>query len=133
MALVGGSVTVNNDQSYSGSGLALAIFEARRAWLIANVFPDWDPNGSPPSDVYTPATWAATANATRLAMLHGAADFANLLAPPIVDHIKANAEVTVTVSTSDGGLQRTPDPNDPNTNTQAPSANKVLATKGTIA
>jgi hypothetical protein len=65
--------------------------------------------------------------------LRGFANSANRMAAAIVDHFKENAEVTITISTSDNGLQRTPDPNDPATPTTAPAAPVQLSTKGTIA
>jgi hypothetical protein len=44
------------------------------------------------------------------------------LAAAIIDYILANADITVTVRTTDAGLQRTPNPNNPNTATQGPAA-----------
>lgn len=49
------------------------------------------------------------------------------VAQAVVDEIQGNAEVEVTVFTSNSGLQRTPNPNNPNTDTQGPSVNKTLA------
>lgn len=56
----------------------------------------------------------------------GLADFCKALAEGIVTYLVGNADVAVTITTSDTGLQRTPDPNSPNTNTQGPSANRTL-------
>ena len=61
----------------------------------------------------------------------GLATWTNALAAAIVDHLVNNAQVTVTVTPSDAGLQRTPNPNDPNTPTTGPVSDVALA--GTLA
>ena len=53
------------------------------------------------------------------------------VAQAVVDEIQANAAVTVTVQTSSSGLQRTPNPNNANTDCQGPSVAKALS--GTVA
>ena len=50
----------------------------------------------------------------------------NALAVAIVDHLVANAAITVTVAPTDAGLQRTPNPNDPATPTLGPTSDVVL-------
>lgn len=52
------------------------------------------------------------------------------MAQGVVDEIVANAVVTVTVHTTDGALQKTPNPNNPNTDTLGPGADKTLS--GTV-
>lgn len=54
------------------------------------------------------------------------ADWCNQMAAAVIDHILANAEISVTVTTTDAGLQRTPNPNNPNTPTLGPSADVAL-------
>lgn len=104
MALEAGSISVDEFGNVTGSGLALELF-----------------NGG----------LDAIEEDERAAVAATMAPFCEGMATAIVDHIKNNAEVTITITTSDGALQRTPDPNDPNSDTQAPSTEKTLT--GTIA
>lgn len=69
---------------------------------------------------------------TKAALVPGYKDICEAFATYSLSYLTANGEVTVKVATSDTGLQRTPNPNDPDTNTQGPSALKTLVTKGTI-
>jgi hypothetical protein len=101
-----GSIEVDSNGNATGTGLAFAIFEA---------------------------TLSAVPPAAKALIAGGMASFCEGLATAIIEHIQAHAEVTVTVSAADAGLQRTPDPNNPNTATQAPAAPVELATKGTVA
>jgi hypothetical protein len=48
-------------------------------------------------------------------------------AQAIVDEITANGEAVIPTGAGGAGLQRTPNPNNPDTATQAPSAEKTLA------
>jgi hypothetical protein len=107
MALTIGSCSVAEDGSVSGSGLAKAIAEAHTGPLFAA--------GTDKLPAGPRAYYAALSEA---------------LATAIIEHIQAHAEVEVTVTTSDAGLQTTPDPNDPGVPTDAPASDKTLA--GTI-
>jgi hypothetical protein len=102
MALLAGSCTISEDNVVSGTGLAKAMAEAT---MLA-----------PPA--------GATANQCL-------EQWINQLAVAIVDHLVANAEVTVTVGAGDAGLQRTPNPNSAETATLAPAAPVNIG--GTIA
>lgn len=104
MALEAGSVSVANNGTITGGGLARAIMD----------------------QVLVPMNGASNVSA-----LQQNAPFANNLAAAIVNYLVANAEVSVTIPTSASGLQRTPSPNDPNTNTQGPGTTKTLG--GTLA
>ena len=84
MSLVAGSVTVNPDATYTGTGLALAIMTA----LATTIDARWPPDGTPG----TPS---------KRTMHDGLAESANALATAIVSHITANAVVTVPVSTNE--------------------------------
>jgi hypothetical protein len=115
MALVAGSVTVNPDGTHSGSGLALAMYEAHKAAYEA------DPFG---------ASFVATLPVADLATTFRIFSLtANAYAAGIVSHLLANAVISTTVSA--GGLQKTPNPNNADTATAAPAAPVVLT--GTIA
>lgn len=110
MALTAGSVTVDPvDGSYSGSGFALAIFEALDAFM---------------GDSYA-NLGQAYSGATRTSTRQSLGPFATAFASPIVSHLTANAVVSVTIPTSAGGagLQRDPASSDP---TLAPSTAKTL-------
>ena len=98
MALTAGSCTIDAEGNVSGTGLAKAMADALMA--------------TPPAGLSTNQMLA---------------QWTNLLAAAIVDHLVSNAAISVTVAPSDAGLQRTPNPNDPNTPTQGPAAEVVLA------
>lgn len=95
MALLAGTVTVDANGNATGDGMALAIF-----------------NGA--------LTGVAAAERQKVAA--AMAPFCNGVAAAIVDHIVQNAEVQVTITTADSGLQRVG-----GTPTEAPAADKVLA------
>lgn len=101
MALVSGSVTVNPDLTHTGTGLALYIYEAQRDFYLE------------------PAASAKS-------LLDGLALRSATLALAIIEYLTGNTVVTVTIPTNASGLQRTPDPNDPNQNCQGPSVTKQL-------
>ena len=113
MALSAGTVTVDEDLVATGSGLALVLYNARIGTL-QDVAEDMDESDAQ-------------------AMLQAFADQMVAEAEGLVEHVTDNAEVTVTVSATDAGLQRTPSPNDPSTATVAPAGPVELATKGTVA
>lgn len=87
MAMNAGSVTVDGAGAHSGTGMALAFYEARKARLVAKG-----------------TAWSALASSLQVAALQGLADSANDDAGAIVGHITANATVT-TPLTGLPGLQ----------------------------
>jgi len=99
MALNAGSVEVDSEGEASGTGLALAIF-----------------NGA----------LSAVAEAQRKQVAAGMAPFCNGIAAAIVDHIRDNAEVSVTITTADSGLQTVPDPATPGSPTAGPLSDKTF-------
>lgn len=125
--LVAGSVTVSGPDPLgeSGSGLAWAIYTADKA-TAAILDPDVPPEGWPSG----PEAWAVKAKVGRYNLLKELARKATAYAAGMVGYLTANAEVEVKVTISTGGLQRTPNPNNPNTDTVAPSTEKTLS--GTI-
>lgn len=92
MPLEAGSCTIANNGTVSGTGLAKAMADALMT--------------APPSGGGSNKSLE---------------QWTNLLAAAIVDHLVSNAQITVTVSPADAGLQRTPNPNDPNTPTLGPA------------
>lgn len=107
MSLTAGSVTVDPDTgAYSGSGLALAVFESLDSLTQASA-----------------ADAGVDVDAALLVKMRKPnAQFAVALATPIVAHLVANAEIAVTVHTTDSGLQRVG-----GTPTDGPSSNKTLS------
>lgn len=103
MALQAGSITIAADGTATGTGLSLAIFNGALQALDADAR-------------------ARVANAMK--------PFCEGVASAIVTHLVENAEVSVRIETTDVGLQRTPNPNNPSTDTAGPSAQKTL--RGTI-
>lgn len=99
MALDAGEIEVNDEGEVSGTGLALAIF-----------------NG----------TMSSVPEEQRRQVASGMAPFCNGLAAAIVDHIASHAEVTVTITTADAGLQTVPDPALPGAPTAAPASDKTF-------
>lgn len=101
MALNAGTCTIAADKTVGGTGLARALAEAFMPALATT------PGLQPLS------------RSTMEALFNGQA-------AAIVNHIVNNAEITVTVKTTDAGLQRTPNPNNPNTPTLGPSIDTDL-------
>ena len=104
MSLDAGSIEVDENGEATGSGLALAMFNGALSSLSADV---------------------------RAQIAESCVPFFEGMATAIVEHIVANAEVTVTIATGASGLQRTPNPNLADTDTQGPSVSKTLP--GTVA
>lgn len=104
MALSAGTVEVDEEGNVTGSGLALAMF-----------------NGG----------LEALEEDAREAVAEAMAPFCQGMAEAIVTHITENAEVTVSIQVTDSGLQRAPNPNNADADTQGPSGVKTLV--GTIA
>jgi hypothetical protein len=109
MALTAGTVTVDSSGVAVGSGAALSLYNLLNARATAQI---------------ASATYAQPA-ASVVAAKQGMANLANDLASWLVTEITTNAKAQIT--TSDTGLQRTPNPNNADTATQAPSATKLLA------
>jgi hypothetical protein len=117
MALTVGSVEVDEEGGYTGTGLTKRLVDAVLA---------------------TPNMAAALAQegmtaAQKVSLVQGMADYSEAMATAIIDEIQANAEVTVSVSASDAGLQRLPASLVENEPTKAPVAPVELTTKGTVA
>ena len=105
MALSAGSVTIDGSGEATGSGLSIGIYNA----FMGAVSLDADAKKKI-ADTMGPVCEA--------------------LASAIIDHVTANAEVTVQVGASDSGLQRS---TTVGTATDAPVGTVTLATKGTVA
>jgi len=103
MAMLAGTIDVSDPENVTGTGLAFAMFQGALSTVPA---------------------------ANKAAIAAGMKPYFEGLAAAIVDHIQDNAVITVTIETTDSGLQRTPNPNNPDTNCQGPSAQKTLS--GTI-
>jgi hypothetical protein len=102
MALDAGTVTIAADKSVAGSGLAKVIADSQVALF-------------PTLPGFAPGTRA------------GIKSFSEGLAAAIVSYLVAHADIRVTIATTDSGLQRTPNPNNPSTATLGPSADKTLS------
>lgn len=117
MALAIGSVTVDEEGGYTGSGLTKRLVDG----ILAT------PNMA---DVLVQE---GLTTAQKISLIQGMADYSEALATAIIEEIQANAEVTVKVGTSDAGLQRLPANLAENEPTKAPASQKTLSTKGTVA
>ena len=100
MALQAGSVTVDGSGQASGSGWAKEFYD--------NYAPKVLPAGAPASAAQQ------------------VADLANSLAATLFPHFTDNAQVTVSVTPSDAGLQRLPEVLAADQPTKAPSTTKTL-------
>lgn len=112
MALTAGTVIVDNQGAVSGSGLARDIFDDDRAGIDAMA--------------------AFISNTHKIMMLQQLATKANNLAQNVLDHVTANAEVTVKVDNTDAGLQTSATAGSPTTPHVSPTP-ITLNTKGTVA
>lgn len=110
MALTAGSVTVDAQLARTGTGLALALYDAEAGQFTA----------------------LSVSTSSKRTLLDGLAGRSTRLAAALIDYLKANAEVTVSISNADTGLQMTTNPGVP-TGPHVLPAPIVLATKGTIA
>lgn len=106
MALQAGTVTIDGNGNASGGGLSRAIYDQL---VSTNI------------DPYSSGLDASTIVAAK----QGLASYTNSLAAGVVPYFKDNGDVRI--KSSDSGLQRTPNPNNPDTDTQGPSADVVLA------
>jgi hypothetical protein len=132
MSLAGGSVSVNQTTELAtGNGLAKALYDADVATLSLPSLPVVGQT-SAPFAAGRPCTQADVdvVKAARLALLNDAARRANAYGTATVAYFTTNAAVTVNIPTSASGLQRTPNPNNANTDTQGPSTSKTLS--GTV-
>lgn len=129
MSMTPGSVTVNDDESHTGSGAALAVYEALKAAHAPDMpstapydaFP-WVDDGDKKATM-TPANRQAALDgvkAARVKMLRRDAGDATAIGATMVAYIQANARVplanvkaTVSDATSVGKLPATLTPGDP--------------------
>lgn len=116
MALAIGSVTVDSEGGYTGSGLTKRMLDEVMAT----------------PDLSATMSTEGMTGSQKAQLVQGMAYFCGAMAKAIVDEIQANAEVTVTVSSSDAGLQRLPATLTEDTPCKAPSGNVVLSTKGSV-
>jgi len=117
MALEIGSIEVNEEGGYTGSGLTKRLVDARVAT----------------ADMAALLSSEGLTAAQKAAFITSLAADCEAMATAIIDEIVTNAEVTVTVSTGDAGLQRIPASTVENTPCKAPSSPVVLAAKATVA
>lgn len=118
MAMTAGSVTVNDDESHAGTGLALEIYLADKATLTLPAVPTVGLIVSPYStDRPSNSTDVDLVKAQRVAALREAARRATAYAVTVT-YIQNNGVARVTSES----LGRTPDPNSANTPIQAPSS-----------
>jgi hypothetical protein len=149
MAMQGGSVIVNDDESVSGGGLARAIFNhlaTLHAAELSGINTDYNTmlaeinagqHGATTEEIkqtMRPSFDATAQAAARLRLLRKWATTANDIGPPLVAYIQAEASIplanvkaTVSTSTSTG---RTPNPNDPDTAIQGPASAVDLPVTG---
>lgn len=105
MALTAGTVSIDpSTGAETTSGASGAVYAAMKA--------------------LTPSSSDGVEVGLRVASRQALADMANSIASTLITYIIANAEVVI--GTGDSGLQRTPSPNDPSTETLGPTSEKTL-------
>ena len=132
MALSAGSVTVADDETATGSGLAKALYDAQAASIAAaGLLPSPPVLGSTafPYSAARPANAADIdgIKAARLVALRETARSATALAAGFVPYFASNAKARIPASADGDGLQTTPDPNNAATATSRPASDKLLA------
>lgn len=107
MALVAGTVTVADDEAVTGSGLALALYQAEAALLDLPTLVRAG-NTTHPYSAARPATSAdeAAFAAGRLRALRDVAKRANAIAGAMVAYLVANMEVVIPATEAADELQR---------------------------
>lgn len=109
-----GSITVNADASVTKSGMRGRMYDALGViWDVAEAG-------------FQTSFQGGTLTKVLKQVRQTRANFAYAFADWLLDELTNYAEVTTTIATSDSGLQRTPNPNNADTNTQGPSATKTL-------
>lgn len=100
MSLEGGAVVVADDESVTGSGLALAIYQqtaAQNAGQLAAISSAFATSiNDPATPDASKAALAGQRDQQRLDLIRSWARTANTLGPAIVDYLKANAVVSLT-------------------------------------
>lgn len=92
MSMVAGSVTVANDESRTGTGMAVAIYDADFATLVLPAIPILGSTAAPWNSTFpVSSSDVATAKAGRLGLLRERARQANAYASALVSYIQANA------------------------------------------
>lgn len=106
MTMLAGSVSVSDAGAVTKSGLAEAIYDQ----MVATFFPS--PTGIPDGPLGVP-------------IKRGQAKFANAMGAALVNYITGNA--VARIAAGQGGLQKTPSPNNANTPTVGPSTAQDIA------
>ena len=130
MALTAGTVTVANDETASGAGLARALYDAQIASLAA-LLPAVPVLGDDtfPWSAERPVSQADIdgMKAARLIALRETARSSTAIAAGFVPYFAANAKARIVADATGDGLQTTPNPNAPATATTRPASDKLLA------
>jgi len=108
MAMIAGSVTVSDAGVVTKSGMAEAIYDQMIGLYAIQVPPITVPNG-----------------AAGVPMKRSQANFANAMATALTGYIQGNA--VARVAAGQGGLQKTPNPNNANTATVGPVTAQDIA------
>jgi len=115
--MIAGSVVVNDAGVASPkTGLAGAIYDE----FVDNYTADVLATTGIPGEQLPSGAYGAP-------IKRGFALQANHLATAIVTYVTANAEAVIPATAAGDGLQRTPNPNNPDTPTQRPSSQKTLS------
>lgn len=90
--MIAGSVSVDDDEVRTGTGMAVAIYDADFATLTLPVVPTLGSTAAPWNETFpVSASDVATAKAGRLAILREHARIATAQAVGVVNYIQANA------------------------------------------
>ena len=109
MAMTAGSVSIADDGTPTKSGAAEAYYDAMLTQATADFLTFGQAFPSGPEGV---------------TIKRALAKQANLMGSVLVTYLTANAQAKI--RTTDANLQRTPNPNNPDTNTQGPSADRFV-------
>lgn len=138
MSLDAGTVSVADDETPTGSGMALALYTSMVTFITLPTLPALGATAAPYSAA-RPATQTDINNAQagRLTALRGVAAQANGIATGLVPYVTANAEVHVgsmAAHVTNESLGRTPNPNAADRAIEPPSypVDIPLAGTGTV-
>jgi hypothetical protein len=127
MAMAIGTVAVDSNEAVTGTGLARELYDADVATRTIPTMPTLGQTTAPFSPGFPARQVDLDAvKAARVSIKQEAARLANAYATAIVTHITTNGKAKVLAGAPSGGIQRTPNPNNPATDCLGPTTDFLI-------